>query len=306
MNKTAWLLCALAALLSGCHISQTAEANDKLTGEEYPGKENYRTGSFTYSADEIEAVEVCWRSGRVEIAESDSSKLSVRESGGELPENTAMHYFLDDGVLRIRFCASGERIQVNAADKHLSLELPKGIRLSVHTTSALVKADALEQSDILIATLSGSTELGAVTAKSIDLSSSSGSIQADSVSAQTLRCSASSGSADIGAVSAETFDCSTSSGSVAMDSIVSEAARITTSSGSAELTLAEASAVGIHSSSGRVRLTLPEGGAELAYTSNSGRLLTARPYERRGDLYVFGSGESTLTVETSSGNLEIQ
>ena len=96
--------------------------------------------SFTYLANEIKAVEVYWRSGEVEIIESDNAELSAKESGNELQEDTAMHYFLDDGVLRIRFCASGAKIQVNALDKHLSLEVPKGIDLSVHTTDAEIDA----------------------------------------------------------------------------------------------------------------------------------------------------------------------
>ena len=289
LNKAILLLCALmAALLSGCHVGNISLGiGDYITGEEYPNAENYQTGAFTYNTDEIKAVEVYWRSGEVEIIESADSELSVKESGGELSEDIAMHYLIGDGVLRIRFCASGAKIQVNATDKHLSLEVPKGIELSVHTTSALVKADTLEQNDILIAAHSGSTKLGTVTAESVDLSSSSGSIQAESVSAQALKCSASSGFVTMGDVNSETVE-------------------ITTSSGSVELALTEVLTAVIHTSSGKVNLALAKGGAEVLYTSNNGKLLTGRTYERKGDLYVFGSGDSKLTVETSSGNLEIK
>ena len=102
-----------------------------------------------------------------------------------------------------RFCKSGAKIAVDATDKHLSLEVPKGIDISVHTTSALVKAGDLNQNSVLIAALSGSTKLGTVTAETVDLSSSSGSICAASLSAQSLKCSAASGSVNIGVVSAE-------------------------------------------------------------------------------------------------------
>ena len=136
------LLCSLViTILSGCRVNISIGTNDTLTSETYPDAEKYQISSFTYNAAGIKAVEVYWRSGEVEITESDNSELHIKESGGELPEDTAMHYLLDDGVLRIRFCKSGAKIQVNAADKHLSLEVPKGIDLSVHTTSALVKAD---------------------------------------------------------------------------------------------------------------------------------------------------------------------
>lgn len=300
------LLCALAVILSGCRVNISVGTNDTLTGETYPDAEKYQTGAFTYNVADIKAVEVYWRSGEVEITESDNSELHVKESGGELSEDIAMNYLLDDGVLRIRFCESGAKIQVNAADKHLSLEVPKGIDLSVHTTSALVKADDLNQNSILIAALSGSTELGTVTADTIDLSSSSGSICAASLSAQSLKCSASSGSVDIGVISVETLDCSTSSGDVTMDSVVSETANITTSSGSVELTLAAVPSVEIYTSSGTVSLLLARGGAEVLYTTNSGKLLTDRAYDRKGDLYVFDEGAGNITVETSSGNLKIQ
>lgn len=293
-------------LLSGCHIARPAGTTDNLIGEGYPDAESYQTSAFTCSADEIKAVEVYWRSGEVEITETDEPELHAEESGGELFGDTAMHCLLADGVLKIRFCGSGAKIRVNAADKHLRLEVPAGIDLSVHTTSALVKADALSPNRFLVAAFSGSTELGTVTAASVELSSSSGSIHADNISAQSLTCSAFSGSVAVGAVTAAAFDCTTSSGSVTADSMVSESAQITTSSGSAELALNEAPSAEIHTSSGTVRLSLPEEGAEVLYASSSGKLLTSRTYEEKGDLCVFGSGESSITVETSSGNLEIK
>lgn len=111
------LLCSLViTILSGCRVNISIGTNDTLTSETYPDAEKYQIGSFTYNAAGIKAVEVYWRSGEVEITESDNSELHIKESGGELPEDTAMHYLLDDGVLRIRFCKSGAKIQVNAAD----------------------------------------------------------------------------------------------------------------------------------------------------------------------------------------------
>lgn len=74
-----------AALLSGCHTGVPAETADHLIGEEYPNAGKYRAGAFTYSADEVKAVEVYWRSGEVDIRESDGASLRVTESG-ELPE----------------------------------------------------------------------------------------------------------------------------------------------------------------------------------------------------------------------------
>ena len=299
-------LCVLAAMLAGCRVNISVGSNSYITGEDYPDARKYKTGAFTYAADEVKAVEVYWRSGEIALIESGASELSVSESGSELPEDTALHYLLDGGVLRIRFCGSGARILVNEADKRLRLEVPKGIDISVHTTSALVKADALEQGNILISAFSGRTELGTVTAENIDLSSSSGAIRAGSVAAQTVKCRSSSGSVGLGSVSAGTLDCGTSSGAVTVGNAAAETIRIATSSGRAELAFSEATSAEIHSSSGKIVLTLAGGGAELSYTSGSGKLFTEHSFTRRGALYVFGSGECRLTVETSSGNLEIR
>ena len=92
-----------------------------------------------------------------------------------------------------------------------------------------------------------------------------------------------------------------------MDGITAETAQITTSSGSVDLALTKVpSSAEIYTSSGTVNLVPGKGGAEVLYTSSSGKLLTDRAYDRKGDLYVFGEGTSNITVETASGNLRIQ
>ncbi|MGN0998557.1 MAG: DUF4097 family beta strand repeat-containing protein [Faecousia sp.] len=276
-----------AVLLSGCHVNLSIGIGDNLTGESYSNADAYRIGAFTYEADAVKAVEIYWRSGKVTLVESDSAELSAWESGGELPEDTAMHYLLEDGVLKIRFCASGARIQVNSNDKRLTIQVPRGLKLSVHATSASVEADTLEQNTILISTRSGTTELGTVKAESIDLSSSSGSIRADDMTAQTVKCQSSSGTLRLRGLTAENVDLETSSGSV-------------------HLVLHAAQQVKIRTSSGSTNLALPESGAEIAFFSSSGKLRTAEAFERKGDLYVFGGGESKITVDSSSGNLNIE
>lgn len=308
-NKLITLLLVLtlaAILFSGCELHISFGIGSYVTGESYSNAEAYQTGAFTYEADEVKSIEIYWRSGEVELIESDEAELSARESGGELPEEAAMHYLLEDGTLRIRFCKSGAKLQVHSNDKRLIIEVPKGIDLSVHTTSAPVKADALHQSSILISAHSGRTELGSAEAESIDLSSSSGSIRAESISAQTLKCSASSGSIRADSISAQTLKCSTSSGSVQIDALAAERANVGTSSGSVDLTFTAAVQADIRTSSGRTSLRLPEGGAEIAYSASSGTLHAAGNFEQNGDLYVFGRGESRITVKSSSGSLVIR
>ena len=92
-----------SALLTGCRFPSALGAGGWITGESDPHAEGYQTGSFAYCADAVTAVEIDWRSGAVEIVESDRAELRVRESGSGLPAASAMHYMLEDGTLRIRF-----------------------------------------------------------------------------------------------------------------------------------------------------------------------------------------------------------
>ena len=76
-------LCVLAAMLAGCRVNISVGSGSYITGENYPDAQKYKTGTFTYAADEVKAVEVYWRSGEVALIESGASELSVSESSGE-------------------------------------------------------------------------------------------------------------------------------------------------------------------------------------------------------------------------------
>ena len=76
----ALLLCVFAVLLSGCQVHISIGTNDTLLSESYPNAEKYQAGACAYPANAIKAVEVYWRSGEIEIIESDNAELSVKES----------------------------------------------------------------------------------------------------------------------------------------------------------------------------------------------------------------------------------
>ena len=100
LKLSVFLLCALAVIvLSGCRINISLGGDGFFTGEEYPNAEKYQMGEATYSAEDVTAVEVYWRSGQVEINEREDGQLTAKESGGQLSEDKAMHWLLEDGVL---------------------------------------------------------------------------------------------------------------------------------------------------------------------------------------------------------------
>ena len=85
-KATIFFVCVLIAQMgSGCDTGNVSfDMGDHLVGEEYPDAEKYQVGAFTYAADDVNYVDVYWRSGEVKIVESDRPQLSVRESGGDL------------------------------------------------------------------------------------------------------------------------------------------------------------------------------------------------------------------------------
>lgn len=140
-------VCAIAALMvSGCYMENVSFGmGDHLVGEEYPDAEKYQVGAFTYAADDVNYVNVYWRSGEVKIVESDRPQLSVRESGGELAEDIAMHSLLEDGILGIRFCQSGAEVYVNPAE--------------IITSSGNVELTLFEAPNVTVRTSSGNLEI---------------------------------------------------------------------------------------------------------------------------------------------------
>ena len=144
-----------------------------------------------------------------------------------------------------------------------------------------MRAETLEQDEILIATLSGGMELGAVTAEgSVDLGSGSGAIQAESVTAEDIRCASASGSVQMGTAAAGTLAVETASGAVRLGDVSGETVDIGTGSGSVELALTEAPTAAIRTASGTVGLKLAPERALVAFTTGSGRLRTGRTGSR--------------------------
>ncbi len=209
--------------------------------------------------------------------------------------------------LKIRFCQSGvKQLIIDSADKHLSLEVPKNIDVSLHTTSADIKANSLEQKSLLVSAHSGNTELGTVTVDSADLSSSSGNVSAKSMAAKTLKCAVTSGSVSFESISANEINCATTSGNVDMYRVSAEKASLATTSGKIDYAPKSVQNTDISSTSGSVDLKVPSNGAELSFASISGKLRTDLSYGRKGDLYVFGNGQSSVSVSTTSGDVTVK
>lgn len=298
----------LLICLTGCGM-QVFPFNfgGRITVDVYENAEQYDAGDFTYSAADVDAVEISWRSGNVELVESEKDTLSVSESGNTLSTDEQLHYWLNDRTLYIQFGASGLHANIDSRDKHLTLELPKGIEVSVRVTSAGVSAEALEQESVFISSHSGSLELGTIIADEVDLSSSSGNQNVSNVTADVLEMAASSG--DLRVETAEITGeavCDTTSGDITLGTLEAGEADMETTSGYIDVKTLRCMEINMGSTSGWMRIGLPEGrGATVDFTTQSGKLKGDISWERVGDLYVFGDRACSITAETTSGDLEI-
>lgn len=316
------LAVALAVTLCGC--GGTVGTVGIVTGDQYNDAQSYQVGDFTYARQDVQSIAINWRVGKIKLVQSDSAELAVSESGRSLGEKAAMHWLLRDGVLHIEFCASGASVSVMSWNKQLTVEVPKGVALDIRTTSAPVEAEKLVCGDVFVSSFSADMRFGNLHAANIALSSSSGAIRADRVIGSEVSCQTSSGVIEFNSLdaSAATLNSSsgalraesvvadalaveTSSGTVCMNDLTAKDAAVKTASGAVELTVSAQSALSVTTSSGKTTLTLPDGGAAVTYQAASGKLKTDAGYEKRGDLYVFGAGESVVEVKSSSGGLEI-
>lgn len=294
-------------LLSGCGMSTVQIFND-IKGEPYTNADKYTAGDFTYDSADVDAIELCWRVGKVELVEGDGDTLSVSENGQELDLDTQMYHYLDGRTLRIQFCRSGSNVHVSNSDKHLRLELPKEIDLSIYNTAADIHAETLEQKSVFISSHSGNFDCGTLIADSVDLSSSSGNIQADWITGDSLALATSSGKVEVGnTVLSGPLSCTSVSGNVTLGEINARELAVSTTSANVDVqTVFHCPSMGVTTTSGKLSVALPEDGGRVSFATVSGELKTALPYETVGDLRVFGDGGCEINVVTTSGNLELK
>ncbi len=296
MRRSGVLLTALllSFLLSGCQRIVRPDALIDFRTDEYADEDEYSTGAFSLSSEGIERVEVWWAAGSVGISAGDSV-ISAFESGKSLSEDDCMHWRLFDGVLTIRFAASGRSVKLNESDKDLFLTLPEGTDAAVHTSSATVRAGELKGGSIAISTLSGAVSLASVKAERIAVSTSSGSVGIGKAEAESIVCITLSGSASLSSVSAGSLTLSSSSGPLEIGELSAGKAEISAVSGSVSVAVSDCASLYVRTSSGNVVLSLPENEAAVLFSSRSGRFT--------GECEVSGEGE--VEVETASGNLTV-
>lgn len=278
MKKTGFVaalavMALLAVILVGC--------GSRLTMT-YANEKQYSAGSGEVPAS-VRELDVDWSSGAVRVETYAGSTVRIAEhSSRSLPEELQVHWWLDGATLRIRFCASGQRLSLpDTAKKELTVSLPQELALESLTVDTAAAADvtvAEAYADVLrVSTASGDMELSCA-AKQIELNSASGSMAL-----------LASGSIEIDAAAADFVYAESTSGKIvlALDKLAHEGK--------------------VDSTSGKVTLQLPQdAGFTAKIRSNSGELHSDFAMKYDGESYVCGDGRTMLTIETTSGDIALR
>lgn len=330
---TAALLLVAAMILSSCTIN----INGFSLYDVYSNADKYTAGSFEYGRSEIKKVVIDWVSGRVEVEEDNGETLKVYEDSESLEEAKRIHYYIDNGVLRIRFCASGyngtftpDEIEKN---KTVHVNIPDGIDVEINTVSATVwlytahpytspaasKTVTAKPLSVKIATTSGDVDTGKFECGKATFTSVSGEIKTGALICDEGKIETVSGTLNIlGTV--KSLTAKSISGDITFIGYATENAKFESVSGGifAKGNIASISAksvsgaveVGgifenatVYTTSGNVTITDFSG--TLEFKSTSGKLKSDIPHTEDGGTYKFGDGEYTAKVSTVSGNLTI-
>ncbi len=295
--KTAVLVLSVVPFLfSGCAFGGNRVFGTKYDSYKKAGQ--YQVGSFDYSVEGIESIDIDWIAGEVILKETKSSSLKVRENSESLSNSEQVHYLIDGNTLMIKYCESGYIGNIDTKYKNLTVEIPAGISITINSVSADIEAEKLTQNEIKAENVSGSIKIGSLKASDAHIDSVSGNINIENSYAEnTLKFYSVSGKISVAKINSPEIDIESVSGDITAEMTNSAKARITTVSASIDLTIPKSS------------------GTEIDFSTTSGKLSTKLDNTNKNNLYTFAAEKPTddtdvkpsrITVDTVSGDLTVK
>lgn len=274
-----WSLVALiltGVLVAGVVLKGVWGGSDDFsigfTGTVYSGEYDIGGGSVT---EPINAVEVHWVSGKIDIAVYDGEATVISENEIE-DEDYKLRYRVENGKLTVHSEKSGFSFGViKKPKKELTIKIPR------------TYAEGLKE--LKINSVSAEIDIkGIAVLETAEIDTVSGRVTAENLTAASLECDTVSG--DIKAAGAiERFDLDSTSGS----------AQITTS---VPLKTLETDTV-----SGDVTLTLPENsGFSLEFDTVSGDLDSELPLAKKNGKHICNDGTAKFEADSTSGDFTIK
>lgn len=231
-------------------------------------------GNAEIAAQEIDAIDIDWLGGSVDITVSNSDKviLKERDNFGNAP-GQEMRWQLNGRTLKIDYGTSG--ISIFSPTKHLELSIPS--KLARNLDSLKIEA------------ASGEYHLEGLGCQRLDISLASGILVANDLKADIL-------------------DVEIASGTARIDAQVSEKLDVEAASGDFSLNCREQcpSKVDVEVLSGSVALAIPDNeGFTLKLDRISGDFDTDFSLSQKGNSSTYKNGTHTINVNLVSGDFRL-
>lgn len=279
-------LCAVM-VLSGCFYKFNIIG---MSDYYYEDPEKYSVGEATLT-ESIENIDISWIAGDVTVVSHEGATLVVEETFNE-NEDMRLRYLVEDGTLKIKFCASGKQ-NFNTTEKDLTVKIPK-------TTLRAFKFSGI----------SADLNLNCTVVDSVEASTTSGNIVLIGCNVISLvKVNTISGKTEVNLMAPmNEFNGKSTSGTFSVNAPSVTQVDVGTVSGDISLTVTtEPDQLIVDTTSGNVNLTLPRNSAfTLEYHSTSGEVRSDLPYTKSSKKYIFGVGNKGYMVSTVSGNLWIK
>lgn len=259
-NKIAFALLGLMSLgLAGCGTTIGV----------YADADKYVAGNTEYANVEVTKIDVDWVSGSVTLVEDETATgITISEVTNLTDQNDLVHSYFHDGILSVKYFASGHWCRSLQIKKELTITYKPGLdSLRVELTSGSLTADNIHAKDFNLDITSGSANVGNIVADNIDVDMTSGSATFTKVNAKSFNADLTSGKITVGyeAIERASFDLT----------------------------------------SGKINMTLPTDGGTVKVSKTSGSVVANRAGTFSGNTYKFGEGAADIKVSMTSGTLTI-
>lgn len=284
MKKNPLLALLLAIpFLTGCN---------SVFQETYKDADKYLVGSQTYNTVAITKIDADWKFGTLTLIEDVSATSTIVVEENDLPDSEKVHSYLDGDTLKIKFFASGHHgSNIKKEKKVLTLTYnPIALlELDVKITSGIFKAGALNPTNKFnFEMTSGNVELGRVCSTNVKAEQTSGTLKVNEMICDKANLYLTSGKLTIGK-----FD---------VDEVKAEMTSGTMDLGFHTLKTGE-----MEATSGTIIARLPEDGGKVRVKKTSGTVnVYDREYHIIDGVYTIGNGAAELSIELTSGRVEIR
>jgi len=271
MKKLVGLSFILLEILCFCNCSYKLNNNIRDSFSDYENASEYQRGNFSYNAyDVYEEISIDWINGKITLVETGEDILRVTENSENLTEDEKVHYLIENGKMSIQYAKAGYSQKIDEKYKEIVIEVPKKVKITIHTMNTNIEGDILQPSELEIIGVSTNIHIHQLYANVLNTNFVSGEIQISNLLTGKLNVMTTSAKIDIGIIG----------------SINGE----------------------IHTDSGDVHLKVKEDlGVKIDFTSMVGHFNSLLPFTNIDSVHQLNSSsEVFIKMNSTSGNMNVE